>query len=256
MTTRRAGLVGAVALVVSTLAVSTYGVAGAGASPVQAQVRADRDLLGQVSSSRWFSPNNDRSKDVVEVGIRLETRAAVSITVRHERKGWVARRVSLGSEKAGKRVWTWNGRNDDGRAVIDGNYVDEVVAVGARGRDRATTRIKSRRTYSSAAVDSPVLTVDRTTVASGGTVRFTARQGLEARNAFGRDRSRPVLTAVTVYADSGGAAVAAAFPSVLEFSDPVRSWTPTTPGTYSVVAHFVDSYGTSGTAARRVTVTP
>lgn len=117
------------------------------------------------------------------------------------------------------------------------------------------TRIKSRRKYSSAAVDSPVLTIDRTSAASGAAVRFTARQGLEGRNAFGRDRSRPVLTAVTVYADSGAAGVAAAFPVEREFSDPVRAWMPTAPGTYSVVAHFVDSYGNNGTAARRVTVT-
>lgn len=256
MTTKRAGLVVALAMVASTLVTSTAGVAAAGASSGHAQLRADRDLLGQVSSSRWFSPNNDRSKDSVEVGIRLRGRAAVSITVRHERKGWVARRVSLGRVKAGKRVWTWNGRNGNGRVVIDGNYAVEVVAVGARGRDRATTRIKSRRKYSAGAVDSPVLILDRTTVASGDAVGFTARQGLEARNAFGRDRSRPVLTAVTVYADSGGAAVVAAFPAVRRAIEPMRAWTTTTPGTYSVVAHFVDSYGNTGTAARQVVVTP
>lgn len=249
--TRRAAWAGALALVLSAM-----GVAGAGAGPVHAESRADRDLLGNVSSSRWFSPDNDRSKDAVRVSIYTTNRAKVTVTVRHERKGWVARRVSLRSVEAGARVWSWNGRNDDGRVVVDGNYVVEVDARGRTGTDRDTTRVKSRREYSANAVESPELTLDRTTVTAGGTVRFTARQVLEARNAFGRDRSRPILDAVTVYADSGGAAVAAAFPAELDVSDPVREWTAPAQGTYSVVAHFIDRYGNEGTAARRVTVTP
>jgi hypothetical protein len=252
MTRKTYAVLVALAVVVSTVSV----VSVAASASAHAAPRADRSLLAQVSTGRWFSPNNDGSKDTVQVGIRLRERARVQIIVRHERKGWIARRVSLGSVRAGRRVWTWNGRNDAGRVVVDGNYVVEAVARAAGRRDRGTTRVKSRRKYSATAVGSPVLTLDRTTVANGGSVLFTARQELEALNAFGRDRSRPVLNAVTVYADSGGAAVAASFPVVREFSDPVRVWTVTTAGTYSVVAHLIDRYGNNGTAAQRVTVTP
>lgn len=226
------------------------------AGPAQAHAGTEPGLIGDVSSSRWFSPGGDGSKDTVRVGIHTTDPARITVTVRHERLGWVARRVTLRDTRSTTRAWAWNGRNDRGRVVVDGNYVVTVEARGRSGTGRATTRVKSRRHYTARSVGSPELTLDRTTVASGDPVSFTARQVLESRTAFGRDRLRPVLTAVTVYADSAGAAVAASFPVEADVSGPARVWTPSSPGTYSVVAHFVDHYGNSGTAARRVTVTP
>ncbi len=235
-------------------------------TPAQAGSRSDGRLLGQLSSTRWFSPDNSKAKDTVEVGIRMKRRASVSITVRREGKGWVARRVSLGSVKAGRRVWRWDGRTDGGRIVQDGNYRVEVVATSRQGdvrRQHATTRVKSRRAYTLDASNLPTLEVDRTTLPTGGTVAITAFQRVEDRTPFGRDRSFPLLNGLTIYSNGGGAAVVAGYPIVRDVSDPVRTWTATTPtgaplppGSYTLVSHVVDSYGNNGTLAQELTVTP
>lgn len=76
----------------------------------------------------FFSPNGDGSKDRLPVRFLLRERADVSVVVRHRSDGHAVRHVDLGSLRAGKHTWRWDGRADSGRKVPNGRYRLRVVA--------------------------------------------------------------------------------------------------------------------------------
>ena len=246
-------------------------VVGAGAAPVTqaataagttagAHARAgDADLLGLLSSTRWFSPNGDGSRDKVVIGIELDRGADVTVTVRASVRGPVVRTESLGRLGGGDRLWTWNGRDDRGRLVPDGAYRVAVVATRDKGRvrrDQGATRVVARTTYTPSTVMQPQLVVSRdavypTTSDFADAVQIVSGQRVKTRDPISGSRLEWVRPAMEVRSSSGR--VVHSWKAGSHPRDPVLAWTATTPagtplppGTYSLVARFMDRYGNTG----------
>jgi len=110
------------------------------------------ELIGNVWTSRWFSPDRDGVQDDLRVQVVLFRDADVSVVVRRGATRSVVRRAHLGDLTADTvRRWRWDGRNDAGRAVRDGSYTLTVVATRTTGtrttRDRTVTDVGLRRAY-------------------------------------------------------------------------------------------------------------
>lgn len=251
--------------------VAVLAVVGASGAPVAqaassagtaagAQARAgDADLLGPVGSTRWFSPDGDRSRDKVVVGIPLDRAADVTVTVRTAVNGPVVRSESLGRLGKGGRLWTWNGRDDRGRLVPDGTYRVAVVATRNRGRvrrDHGATRVVARTTYDPSTVARPSLVVSRDAIYPAtrdfmDAVQVVSSQRIKEPNPTNGWRAGTVRPTIEVR-DPAGRVVhtweAGSLPT-----QPALSWTATTPagtplpaGAYTLVARFVDRYGNTG----------
>jgi flagellar hook assembly protein FlgD len=109
------------------------------ATPTQAPGSAAVPLLIKESRVVYLSPNGDGRADRARVAFRLTEPATVKIRVhtwapRHRVRGPVVKRFA-----AGRHVWRWNGRNDNGRPVPDGRY---VVSLTARQPDGTTSGIQ------------------------------------------------------------------------------------------------------------------
>lgn len=110
------------------------------------------NLLGYVGTTQWFSPNGDGVQDRLRVLIPVTRTADVQVVVRRTGTGTVVRRVDLGRlSRDERRLWRWNGRNDDGTAVRDGRYTVTVVAAHISGSrtltDREVVGAELRRTF-------------------------------------------------------------------------------------------------------------
>ncbi|MBL0746876.1 FlgD immunoglobulin-like domain containing protein [Nocardioides baculatus] len=86
---------------------------------------ADASTPGRyaISGPSRFSPNGDGIQDAVTFRYRLPERTHVRLTIGPARNRTVQRRVDLGWQPAGTHTWTWNGRNQSGKVVIDRAYV-------------------------------------------------------------------------------------------------------------------------------------
>lgn len=110
-------------------------------SAATAAARPERDLLGTVGTTQWFSPNGDGVQDRLRVRIPVLERADVTVVVRRASTGAVVRRDRLGTLPGGAaRLWRWNGRSDDGARVRDGGYAVTVRAAGTIGSRRVADR--------------------------------------------------------------------------------------------------------------------
>lgn len=70
-----------------------------------------------------FSPDGDGVQDTVTFRYTLPERTHVRLTIGPARHRTVQRRVDLGVQPAGTHTWTWNGRNQSGKVVIDRAYL-------------------------------------------------------------------------------------------------------------------------------------
>ena len=117
------------------------------ASPALAFVdpaNAGGDGWDLAATSR-FSPDSDGVKDTVSLRYRLPSAAHVRLTISpaSDRRRPV-RRVDLGDQPAGAHTWTWNGRNQSGKQVLDQAYVIRLYDVDPAPwqRERAAEKVQ------------------------------------------------------------------------------------------------------------------
>jgi flagellar hook assembly protein FlgD/PKD repeat protein len=86
-----------------------------------------------LSPDRSFSPNGDGQEDVVSVGYELWTPAHVGIVVRDAGGHRVRVVESWASHPEQTEQFSWDGRDDAGNGVDDGEYTYTITAQGAIG---------------------------------------------------------------------------------------------------------------------------
>ena len=98
------------------------------ATSTQAPASAAVPLLIKEQGVVYLSPNGDGRADKARVAFRLTEPATVKVRVhtwapRHRVLGPVVKRFD-----AGRHVWRWNGRNDNGQPMPDGRYIISLTA--------------------------------------------------------------------------------------------------------------------------------
>lgn len=98
--------------------------------------------LGRVraSASAIHAADRDKRARTVRLGYPLRTRARVLIEVRNG-AGEVVRRRASRIQDAGRREWTWDGRDQAGRFVPSGTYAISVTATTSVGTMRAARSV-------------------------------------------------------------------------------------------------------------------
>ena len=83
-----------------------------------------------VAAAARFSPNGDDVKDTLSIRYRLPVGGHPRLTISpaSDRRRPI-RRVDLGNQPAGTHTWTWNGRNESGKQVVDKSYVIRIYDV-------------------------------------------------------------------------------------------------------------------------------
>lgn len=96
-----------------------------GVAPVADAAAADAAAPRRytVEGPSRFSPDRDGVQDTVTFRYTLPERTHVRLTIGPARHRTVQRRVDLGVQPAGTHTWTWNGRNQSGKVVIDRAYL-------------------------------------------------------------------------------------------------------------------------------------
>lgn len=201
------------AAVAASLLVVPAALTGAGTAPVPARADGwERPLLA-VKATVYFSPDDDRSKDVARIPITLAQRAEVTVKVARSYAGRhdpIVGPVHLGKLSAGRHRWTWDGHRDDGRRVTDGRY---LVIVNARATADGTARkryatVEADTTYDAAALSAYSRTVYPRTTVTDDYIAF----------GNGRDRGSDQVARGTLrITDRAGRVVA-------EREDPYRPW--------------------------------
>lgn len=74
--------------------------------------------------SRYFSPNGDGIKDLATVRFRLAASAQIAVRIRDALGNLVREQNTL--LPAGPQAFVWDGRNDGGQSLADGDYVVDV----------------------------------------------------------------------------------------------------------------------------------
>lgn len=92
--------------------------------------------LKVTDSPQFLSPNHDNSYDNATINYRLSEEAQVSARVLNEDGGVVRTLLEEQNQSAGQHFLVWNGADDAGQQVTDGNYRLEF---SARGSMRAST---------------------------------------------------------------------------------------------------------------------
>jgi len=101
--------------------------------------------LKVASSRELFSPNNDSSFDVFDLTYELENSAQVTVRVL---AGSHPVRVLLNqaSQAPGKHFLTWDGRDDNGVLLPDGNYQIQLIAQSALQSESRALPVQIDRT--------------------------------------------------------------------------------------------------------------
>jgi flagellar hook assembly protein FlgD/PKD repeat protein len=115
----------------------SYGSTHTWLSPTGVPVTLSNVTLSGESLSQSFSPNGDGNEDTVTASYCLENNATVTVTVRNAGHALV-RTVEAAAARTGAgcdapRTTTWDGRDDAGDVVADGNYTIDVHAVATVG---------------------------------------------------------------------------------------------------------------------------
>ncbi len=92
--------------------------------------------LKVTDSPQFLSPNHDNSYDNATINYRLSEEALISARVFNEDGGVVRTLLDEQKQSAGQHFLVWNGADDAGQQVTDGNYRLEF---SARGSMRAST---------------------------------------------------------------------------------------------------------------------
>lgn len=104
------------------------------------------------ASQRWFSPNGDGIKDDLRVAWRLAAAEPVRIEVRNA-AGQTVRRFATVTLARGEA--TWDGRNDRGRVVPDGDYAIDVRGASERRIGAVDATVDTNRSTVVEAIDTP-----------------------------------------------------------------------------------------------------
>lgn len=103
-------------------------------------VRIEMDRYGL-----FFSPDGDGDHDRAVIRFSTDQRATLALRIK-DRHGKVRGPISLGTSRAGRHVWRWDGRDNAGKRVADGAYAVLVrtVAGGASGSAYMTLQVRTR----------------------------------------------------------------------------------------------------------------
>jgi hypothetical protein len=98
--------------------------------------------LGRVraSASAFHPADRDRLARTIRFGYPLRTRARVLVEVRNA-AGDVVRRRESRIQDAGRREWTWDGRDQSGRFVSPGSYTVAITATTSVGSMRVVRSV-------------------------------------------------------------------------------------------------------------------
>jgi subtilase family serine protease/flagellar hook assembly protein FlgD/chitodextrinase len=165
-----------------------------------AEIREDNNRLelpldlqdGTVfASQRWFSPNGDGVKDLVRVAWRLPVAEPVRVEVRNA-GGRVVRRFAVQDLARGET--TWDGRNDRGRVVPDGDYRIDVRGAAGRTIGTLDATVDTNRSTAVEAIDTPrsrLVSLPATIPPNGAGWRFPPRGGATRFAVFARAARPP-----------------------------------------------------------------
>jgi len=104
-----------------------------------------------VAAASRFSPNGDGVKDALSIRYRLPVAARVRLTITSASDRLPpVRRVDLGEQPAGTHTWTWNGRDQSGKRILDRFYVIRLydVAPTAVQRERDSKKVEVDTVFS------------------------------------------------------------------------------------------------------------
>ncbi len=104
------------------------------------------------ASQRWFSPNGDGVRDAVRIAWRIAAAEPVQVDVRNA-GGRAVRRFPPQVQARGEV--TWDGRNDRGRIVPDGDYRIEIRGSADRLVGTLEATVDTNRSTAVEAVDTP-----------------------------------------------------------------------------------------------------
>lgn len=86
-----------------------------------------------VRPSTFYPVVRDGYKDRARITYKLNRRAEISASVYRRSDGQRIRREDVGSQSAGRRGWTWDGRTNSGKPVAAGSYRIEIAATDPDG---------------------------------------------------------------------------------------------------------------------------
>jgi hypothetical protein len=98
-------------------------------------------IVTRFQSTRVFSPNEDRSREVARVSVRLRQPSRVSLTVRGPDRELVRRLLVDEPHRRGWLRVSWAGRDEVGVRVPDGTYAVDLNARSGRKRWNSSRRI-------------------------------------------------------------------------------------------------------------------
>lgn len=115
-------------------------------------VVAPADAAGngwRISATSRFSPNGDGVKDTLSIRYRVPDETHVYLTVsRADDRLRHLRTVDLGTQTAGTHEWTWDGRNQSGKRLLDQRYVVSVYDHAPTGQAaRAYKKVQVDTTF-------------------------------------------------------------------------------------------------------------
>ncbi|KRE92827.1 hypothetical protein ASG76_15280 [Nocardioides sp. Soil774] len=121
------------------------------ATPALAVV-APADAAGngwRISATSRFSPNGDGVKDTLSIRYRVPDKTHVYLAVsRADDRLHHLRTVDLGKQAAGTHEWTWDGRNQSGKRLMDQRYVVSVYDHAPTGQAaRAYKKVQVDTTF-------------------------------------------------------------------------------------------------------------
>ncbi len=199
-------------------------------------------IVTRFQATRQFSPNADGTREVARIAVRLNEPSFVDVEIRDRAdRRW----KGLVAEQRRKEIvrLTWDGTDDQGRPVPDGQYVVRLRAAAGRKRWNA-----SRVTIVDRAAP-PLGTLTVVSAALGGPGEGECRVTISAL-----DRGRIALEAVPA---SGGLAVGSLGPRAVSAGEPVAwNWdgtaadgSPAPAGLYTVRATLTDVPGNRSVAS-------
>ena len=197
-------------------------------------------IVTRFQATRQFSPNGDGTREVARIAVRLNEASDVDVEIRglddRRWKGLIAERRPKGIVRL-----TWDGTDDQGRPMPDGQYVVRLRAEAGRRRWNASRRTILDRT----APPLGTLTVESAGLSGPGDGECRATTSALDRGS------------VTIEATPGteGLAVARTGPTNVSAGDPVVwNWdgkradgTPAPPGLYVIRATIADVPGNRST---------
>lgn len=117
---------------------------------------ANAEMVNMVGKQVEASGNSIQLNDGKTTNASFEIGSAANVTVRiYNEDGTLVRTQALGQQTAGAHTISWDGRNDAGTKVSNGNYTFKVEAVGADG-NAISAQTKVEGTVSSVRLENGV----------------------------------------------------------------------------------------------------